>query len=67
MTFIIELEFNLQLIATSGDAVTNVGKKIALSAQLLPPAKPIGVYKVFGSSSHSGHPVSEGKSDLHDC
>lgn len=39
----------LQLIAASGDAVTSVGKKIALSAKLLPPEK----HKHFGASS--GH------------
>lgn len=50
----------LQLIAASGDAVTNVGKNIALSAKLLPAEKPVGVYKYFGSSSHSG-PAAEGK------
>lgn len=52
------------LIAKGGDVVTDVGKKIASSAKLLPPEKPVGVgiYKYFGGSSHSGHPVSEGKS-----
>lgn len=49
----------LQLIAASGDAVTNVGKNIALSAKLLPAEKPVGVFKYFGSSSHSG-PGPEG-------
>lgn len=53
--------FVLQLVAASGDAVTNVGKKIALSAKLLPPEKP-HYHKFFGSSSShsSGH---DGKSD----
>lgn len=50
------------LIAKGGDVVTDVGKKIASSAKLLPPEKHVGVYKYFGGSSHSGHPVSEGKS-----
>lgn len=45
----------LQLIAASGDAVTSVGKKIALSAKLLPPEK----HKYFGSSGHGV--VHEGK------
>lgn len=53
----------LQLVAASGDAVTNVGKKIALSAKLLPPEKP-HYHKYFGSSSsHSSGHSHDGKSD----
>lgn len=49
------------MIAASGDAVTGVGKKIALSAKLLPPEKS-HYNKYFASSGH-GHP-HEGKLDI---
>lgn len=57
------------LLAKGGDVVTDVGKKIAASAKLLPPEKHLegGVYKYFGGSSHSGHPASEGKSKATIC
>lgn len=50
----------MQLIAASGDAVTNVGKKIALSAKLLPAEKP-HYNKFFASSGHSSGHGHEGK------
>lgn len=48
----------MQLIAASGDAVTGVGKKIALSAKLLPPEK--SYYNKYFASSGHGNP-HEGK------
>lgn len=45
------------MVAAGGDVVTNVGKKIALSAQLIPAGDKYHTshfYKYFGSSS-SGH------------
>lgn len=50
-----------QLIAASGDQVTNVGKTIASSAKLVPPSHG-GIASAFGASSSSSSGSSSGHS-----